>query len=269
MRSSYPHAPEPTKSGVAPLASVSAHKLAVVIPTLREAATINGLVLEVIAALEPTALPFEILVVDDDSDDGIDSALSKLIAAEPRVRLLTRKGERGLAGAILHGWRHTDAEFLAVMDADFQHPPSVLTQIVESLLTGHDLAIGSRYGAGDGLGGWHPLRKLISRTAIWVTGPLQPTSLRVSDPMSGYFAVRRACIESIDFETRGFKLLLEILVRGRVCSVKEIPFTFGKRLAGQSKASPRVAFHYFLLLWKLYRLRSSNRLAFQQAAAAD
>ncbi len=267
MGSSYLYAPEPTNLCIDPLAAVYAHKFALVIPTLREAATIKGLVLEIIAALESAELPFEILVVDDDSGDGIESALAPVLDSDPRVRLLVRKGERGLAGAILHGWRHTDAEFLAVMDADLQHPPSLLPRLLHSLLSGRDIAIGSRYETGNCLDGWHPLRKLISRTAIWATRPLQVNGLHVCDPMSGYFAVSRSCVEGIDFETRGFKLLLEILVRGRIRSAQELPFTFGKRAGGHSKAGLRVALDYFRLLWKLYRLRTDAKLALQQASA--
>ncbi|MDE3200693.1 MAG: polyprenol monophosphomannose synthase [Acidobacteriota bacterium] len=267
MRSSYAHAPEPSNRSLALQPSISVRKIAVVIPTLREAGSIHPLVTQVIAELEKVPLPFEVIVVDDDSRDGVDVALAPIIASDSRVRLLIRTGERGLAGAILHGWRSTDAEFLAVMDADLQHPPSLLPKLAEALCSGNDLAVASRYWEGKCLDGWHPVRRLISRTAIWATGPLLPRSLRVCDPMSGYFCVRRSCMDGIEFETKGFKLLLEILVRGRIRSLQELPFVFGHRTAGKSKAGPRVALHYFQLLRKLYRLRSTAKLALRQAPA--
>ena len=113
--------------------------------------------------------------------------------------------------------------------------------------------IASRYASQHGVQGWNPLRVAISRLSTWATLPLQHKALRVTDPMSGFFIVRRAAIEGLAFETKGFKLLLEILVRGRIRSAREVPFHFGRRHAGKSKAGAMVAFHYLQLLGKLSR----------------
>jgi hypothetical protein len=156
-----------------------------------------------------------------------------------------------LSGAILHGWRHTDATILGVMDADGQHPAEILPELVAAIVSGRDLAIASRYATG-GRGGWNPLRRLISMAAILAAGSLQPAGPRVQDPLSGFFLVQRHSVEHTFFQTAGFKLLLEILVRGRIGSVKEIPFAFGRRRAGRSKVNARVAWEYAVLLGRLY-----------------
>jgi dolichol-phosphate mannosyltransferase len=121
------------------------------------------------------------------------------------------------------------------------------------------MAIGSRYTAGGRLGDWNPARKLFSAAAVWATWPIQHAGIRAKDPMSGFFLVRRKCLDRIQFQPSGFKLLLEILVRGRIRSVEEVPFAFGSRYRGASKANFRVAWDYGLLLVRLYAGRFSLR----------
>jgi dolichol-phosphate mannosyltransferase len=227
-------------------------KLALVIPTLCEAENIGGLLGHVRSVLTPLQIPYEILVVDDDSPDGTAAIVSRIALDDPRVRLLVRKGERGLSGAILYGWQNTDATVLGVMDADLQHPPELLPELISAIEDGRDLVIGSRYTAGGDLGHWNPARKLLSAAAVWVTLPLQRSHLRAKDPMSGFFMVRRCCLPQGAFQKSGFKLLLEILVRGRIQSVREVPFAFGLRYRGSSKANFKVAWDYGLLLARLY-----------------
>ena len=227
-------------------------KFALVIPTLCEATNLRPLLERARSAMEGTGVRYEILVVDDDSRDGTEELVSEIAAEDSRVRPLVRRNERGLSGAILHGWEHTDAEILGVMDADLQHPPELLPKLLNEVLEDCDIAIGSRYAAGGSLGGWNPLRRLISMAAIWLTWPLQGAGMRARDPMSGFFVVRRCCLENVVFQPTGFKLLLEILVRGHIRSVREVPFSFGRRRAGASKASLKVAWEYLRLLARLY-----------------
>jgi dolichol-phosphate mannosyltransferase len=228
-------------------------RLALVIPTLREAKNLEPLLRRVRIALDSCAVAYEVIVVDDASGDGTEDILAGISAEDSRVRLVVRHGERGLAGAVLRGWAETEAQYLAVMDADLQHPPELLPELWAEMRAGADLAIGSRYAAGGSLGGWKAYRHLISRMAIWVTLPVQRSGLRARDPMSGFFMVRRQCIEGVALQTAGFKILLEILARADLRSVAEVPFTFGRRDAGTSKASLRVALDYLLLLLRLYR----------------
>jgi len=230
-------------------------KLALVIPTFREAGNLQVLLDRVRAALDGARVSYEILIVDDDSRDGTVELVSAIAAADPRVRLIVREGERGLSGAVLHGWQCTDAGILGVMDADLQHPPEMLPALLEAIHQGNDLVIGSRYAKGGKVGDWNPVRHFVSAAAIWVTWPVQQRHLRAHDPMSGFFLVRRECLDGIPFQKTGFKLLLEILVRGRMQSVCEIPFSFGLRHAGHSKANMKVALDYAVLLARLYRTR--------------
>lgn len=227
-------------------------RLALVIPTLNEEGNIAPVLDRVRAALEGFEIPFEILVVDDDSRDRTGAIVSALGAEDPRIRLIVRKGQRGLSGAIVDGWRHTDAEILGVMDADLQHPPELLPALYRAIAGGSDLAIGSRYTPGGGIGNWNVLRKLLSSAAVWATWPLQRRGVRAHDPMSGFFLVRRECVQNIAFQRAGFKLLLEILIRSRVSSVEEIPFSFGLRSEGESKANLKVGVDYARLLARLY-----------------
>ncbi len=222
------------------------------IPTLNEEGNIARVLDLARAALEPACIDYELLVVDDDSRDRTAAIVSALAAQDRRVRLIVRKGQRGLSGAILDGWRNTTANFLGVMDADLQHPPELLPALVRAVAGGSDLAIGSRYTAGGDIGDWTFLRKLLSSTAVWATWPLQRSAARAHDPMSGFFIVRRECVENIRFQRTGFKLLLEVLIRGRVSSITEVPFDFGLRTADKSKANFRVGWDYLHLLGRLY-----------------
>src|SRR5208337_143773 len=144
---------------------------------LCEEENIGGLLGHVRSVLDPLNFPYEILVVDDDSPDGTGAQVSAIAREDPRVRLLVRKGQRGLSGAILYGWKNTDAAILGVMDADLQHPPELLPQLVAGIRSGHDLVIGSRYTPGGDLGKWNPVRKLLSTVAVWATWPIQPAGI--------------------------------------------------------------------------------------------
>ena len=222
-------------------------KLGLVIPTLNEAGNIAAALQRARASLDPLGVSYDVTVVDDDSGDGTAEVVQEIAAQDPRVKMLVRRGERGLAGAVIYGWQHTDAELLAVMDADLQHPPELL----KAMQQGYDIAVASRYVAEDAVRGWNPARRLVSLLGTWVTLPLQKRNIRIKDPLSGFFVVRRSCIAGIPLHSQGFKILLEILVRGRVRSAAEIPFLFGVRYAGKSKASLKVALDYFSLLGRL------------------
>jgi dolichol-phosphate mannosyltransferase len=235
-------------------ASTKSDKLALVVPTLNEAGNIELLVQRVQAALSSLPVAYEVIVVDDGSTDGTCEIVRRVSEADPRVRLLVRKNQKGLAGAVLHGWQHSDGNLLGVIDADLQHPPEVLPALIAAVLDGNDIAIGSRYVNAKHVQGWNPIRQAISRLSTLVTLPFQrKKGVHVTDPMAGFFVVRREAIDGIDLQPQGFKLLLDILVRGRIHKTAEVPIQFGLRHAGKSKADVTVAFHYFSLLGKLSR----------------
>lgn len=239
----------------------SENSFALIVPTLNEAGNIDKVLCEVSAALSETGYEYEIIVVDDGSTDGTVDKLRKWTRRDLHVRFIARAGERGLAGAVLEGWSQSGANLLGVIDADLQHPPELLPKLLEGAEQA-DIAIASRYAWNDGTKGWNPLRAAVSRLSTLAATPLiSKKNLQVTDPMSGFFVVHRRCIEGLAFQTTGFKLLLEILVRGRIRTVHEVPYRFGLRRAGRSKANASVAIHYLHLLGRLSRdmvLRSSE-----------
>jgi dolichol-phosphate mannosyltransferase len=232
--------------------------LAVVVPTLNEAANLAVVLDRIRASLAALPVPYELIVVDDDSRDGTENIVHGISAADPRVRLLVRRGERGLAGAITDGWKRTQAEVVGVIDADLQHPPELLPQLWAKIKNGCDLAVASRYAEPGSMRGWNPLRRLVSQVGVVLAKPVQRRSIQVKDPLSGFFLVRRRCLEGLEFERHGFKLLLEILVRANIGSVAEVPFVFGTRQQGASKAGLGTGLHYFFLLGRLWGKKSSS-----------
>lgn len=226
---------------------------ALVVPTLNEAGNIERVLRQIQSVLEPLPIFYELIVVDDGSTDGTPDIVRAYSSSNNRIRLVSRHNQRGLAGAVVHGWGHSDAELLGVIDADLQHPPELLPALLEAMCDDCDIAIGSRYADKNGVDHWNPVRAAISRVSIWAAMPLQRKDLRIEDPMSGFFIVRRDVIDGLSFETKGFKLLLEILVRAPIRSAREIPFHFGVRTAGKSKAGATVALRYLHLLGRLSR----------------
>ena len=243
---------------------VSENTFAIVVPTLDEAGNIDKILAGLSDSLSETGYEYEIVVVDDGSTDGTLEQVRVWTKRDPRVRLLVRTQERGLAGAVLYGWSQSQANLLGVIDADLQHPPELLPELLKAAEQA-DIAVASRYArnhGGNGVKGWNPLRAVVSRLSTLVAAPLiSKKKLGVTDPMSGFFIIHRRCIEGLTFQTTGFKLLLEILVRGRIQRATEVAYNFGLRRAGRSKANATVALHYLHLLGRLSRdlvLRSSE-----------
>lgn len=146
------------------------------------------------------------------------------------------------------------------MDADLQHPPELLPELWKALEAGNgsDLAVASRYVRPDGLRDWNPVRRLLSRLGTrMIESWLRPVT-PVRDPLSGFFLVRRAAIAGVTLQPEGFKILLEILVKGSIRSAAEVPFRFGMRQTGRSKASLKVGWEYLSLLWRLRRARAAT-----------
>ena len=216
-------------------------QLSLVIPTYNERENIELLLKRVHDVLNEAGQPFEIIIVDDDSPDGTWEVAQALVSDYPSLRVIRRINERGLARAVVRGWQEARGEILAVMDGDLQHPPETLLLLIEALeQEGVDIAVASRHTEGGGVSRWNIIRRGISwgatLTATWV---MPGTLAAVRDPMSGYFALRRSVIEGNHLDPEGYKILLEVLGRGRYRTVKEIPYTFVEREWGRSKLGPR------------------------------
>ncbi|TVQ31425.1 MAG: polyprenol monophosphomannose synthase [Phycisphaeraceae bacterium] len=228
--------------------------VSVVIPTFREALNLPDLIPAVSSALSGAGLPFEIIVVDDDSQDGSEEIVREL-AAEHHARILVRKDERGLSSAVIHGFRNANGRVLVCMDADLSHPPDRLPEMARAILDGSaDFVIGSRYVPGGSTDAeWGILRKLNSRIATLLASPLTP----VKDPMSGYFCLPRERFESAPaLNPLGYKIGLELLIKTGAKRVAEIPIEFRDRSRGESKLTLRTQIEYLRHVARLMRFRS-------------
>lgn len=228
-----------------------------VIPTYNESQNLSPLLNQLVPLLDG-ALPhqYELIVVDDDSPDRTWEVALSLTATYPHLRVLRRQQERGLSTAVLRGWQVARGEVLGVIDGDLQHPPEVLLQLLRAMTQGADLAVASRHVDGGGVSEWSLLRRCLSRGAQVLGLLLLPQVVgRVSDPMSGYFLVRRAAIAETVLNPLGYKILLEILARGRVKQIAEVGYVFQERQTGASKVTWKQYVEYLLHLGRL-RTRS-------------
>ena len=254
-------------AGVSPNGNTPTPAVSVVIPTRAEAGNVGPLIARLDQVLPD--LPVEVIFVDDSDDDTPDAI--RAIESSRAVYLIHRRGtERvgGLGGAVVAGMRAARAPYVCVMDADLQHPPEVLEEMyAEALETGSDLVVGSRFCAGGDKGPFGRLRSALSRVSTRAATLLFPTRLwHVSDPMSGCFLVRRDLVDLDSLRPRGFKILLEILVRTPGLTVSEVPLGFGVRHAGHTKASAREAMRY---VGQLGRLQLDQLTAVSPASAAS
>jgi len=221
-----------------------------VIPTYKERDNIRPLVERLGLAL--VQRDYEVVLIDDDSQDGTEEVVAELVAHYP-VRFVVRRGEKGLATAVIAGIGLASYDIVLVMDADLQHPPEVVPSVIAAMDAGADVAVASRYVPGGGNEGWSKLRQIISNGAIFLAHLLLPRSRKVKDPMSGFFAFRREVIRDVKLAPIGYKILLEIIVAARPQNVVEVPFKFHIREKGESKLSVRQERDYLKHLWSLMR----------------
>jgi glycosyltransferase involved in cell wall biosynthesis len=226
-------------------------QLSIVTPTRNEAKNVVALVRSLEAALPDVRK--EIIFVDD-SDDETPAMVQRVrLQAQCEVILLHRPpGQRsdGLGGAVVMGLRAARAPYVCVMDADLQHPPALVARLLqEALETKADMVVASRYRDEGKAQGLNLLRVAVSKSFDTLARLAFPSKLEdVSDPMSGFFLVRKAALTLDALRPRGFKILLEILVRSKKLRIAEVPFVFGMRQAGESKAGLREALKYVRLI---------------------
>jgi dolichol-phosphate mannosyltransferase len=222
--------------------------LSIIIPTFNERANIPSLVHRIDASL--LGRGYELIFVDDNSPDGTAQTIEELKGRYP-VKSLIRKNERGLASAVVLGIHHANGDVLAVMDADLQHPPEILPSLLHRIQHGYDLVIATRYAPGGGSVGWPLRRKLFSTLITLITRAMIKSARDISDPMSGFFLLRRRVMDGVALRPSGYKILLEILVRAQPRSVCSVPYLFHARELERSKAGLRECLEYVGQLWRL------------------
>jgi dolichol-phosphate mannosyltransferase len=257
--------------------------LSIIVPTYNESENILHL-LESIREKIPPSLSSEIVVVDDNSPDRtgelVESYSRTLERSNIRdrdsnspehkmhvdggpidndqthfsVSVIHRNEKMGLVSAIMEGIKFSKGQYILVMDADLSHSPDVIPKMVHELRSPDiDIVVASRYARGGSIKGWPFKRRMISRGAINIARFGLRLNKRVTDPMSGFFAIKRHIIDNVKIDSEGYKILLEILVKSSDAGVKEIPYTFTNRKAGKSKLDNAVIWDYLKAVYQLYR----------------
>jgi dolichol-phosphate mannosyltransferase len=246
--SAFTHADPPPRARIParsspfprPAQHAAAPSVSVVIPTYREAENLPELLSRLDGVRASMLAPMDVVIVDDDSGDGAESVVRA--CAMPWARVIVRRGERGLSSAVIAGLCAAAGEILVVMDADLSHPPESIPDLVQRVVRGADFVVGSRYvpgGSVDEHWGWG--RRLNSRVAAILARPL----VTLSDPLSGFFALRRSTFrECRGLNPIGYKIGLELMVRCRCTRIEEAPIRFTDRRRGVSKLSIREQWNY-------------------------
>jgi dolichol-phosphate mannosyltransferase len=227
-----------------------------IIPTYNEGKNVEKIVQQLSNLLDDI-LPdaYELIVVDDNSPDGTWEIAQGIMPRYPQLRVMRRVEERGLSTAVIRGWQAARGEVLGVIDADLQHPPELLAKLWGEIARGGDMAIASRHVEGGGVSDWSAIRRFLSRGAQTMGLLILPEVIgRVTDPMSGYFMVRRKCIAGRAMSPVGYKIQIEVLARGRVPWIGEVGYVFQERQEGESKVTWK---QYVDYIRHLIRLRFS------------
>ncbi len=222
-------------------------EVSIVVPTYNEADNVERLVSEIVGL----GLDLEIIIVDDSSPDGTGRIAEELKKSYLNLLVLHRK-ERGLASAVVEGFGVATGPIIGVMDADFSHPSDVIPILIKPLFDGGaELVVASRYVKGGRIEGWNFLRKITSRGAVLLARPLTP----IKDSVSGFFFMKREVIKDVTLSPKGYKIGLEVIVKGRFEKAIEVPYTFTNRKTGKSKLSVREYVNYLAHLSRLYKYR--------------
>lgn len=235
------------------------HTISIIVPTYNEKETIISFLEKATHQISKNNLDAGIIVVDDGSPDGTSELIKDFGKLHPNVTLLNRREKKGLASACIYGFNHTESAILGVMDADLSHAPDALPYLLNPLVYDLcDITVGSRYIPGGRVLDWPFRRYLVSRTACFL-GSLITT---VRDVTSGFFFFKREVIHNVHLDPVGFKICLEILVKGNYQTIMEVPFTFSDRISGKSKMGTKEILFYLQHLYKLHKYKKSRKNVF-------
>jgi dolichol-phosphate mannosyltransferase len=227
--------------------------VSIIIPCYNERDGIRDLVTRIFSSLSRSGEDVEVVIVDDNSPDGTGEERLK---SEFTIQVLHRAGKLGLSSAVIDGFKLAKGDILGVMDADLSHDPAILPEMIKVIREGRaEVTVGSRYVPGGGIKNWPLKRQIISRTAILMGSFLAP----VRDLTSGYFFFRKEVIEGITLNPIGFKIGLEIFVKGAYRKLVEVPFVFTDRRSGSSKMNSKEIYNYLVQLGDLWSYRIAHR----------
>ncbi|MFT5208014.1 MAG: dolichol-phosphate mannosyltransferase [Candidatus Omnitrophota bacterium] len=222
----------------------------IVVPTYNEIKNIPELLSSINQEMSKRQMEnYEVLIMDDDSPDGTINLVKDL--EMPKVRGINRKGKpRGLSAAVIDGFEQAKGDILICMDADLSHSPAKVPELIQAILDGAIVSVGSRYVPGGGVKNWPFLRQASSRAACLVAKLVTP----VKDATSGFFAVKKEALKGVELDSLGFKIGLEVFVKAKHQGrIKEVPIIFKDRTAGESKLSGQVIHCFFEQVWTLFK----------------
>lgn len=232
---------------------LSGDEFSIIIPTYHEAKNIPALIQE-IAQVNFKHKTFEVILVDDDSQDGTMEIVEQLRSQYAWLKVIHRQKKRSLSHSILDGLKSSCYPFLVIMDADLSHPPHKIPEMLNYLADQQvDMVIGSRYiSGGSSDESWPLARKVLSKTAAWAARRF--LSIQAKDPLSGFIAFRKATCFADELQPISWKIGLEIIVKCNYKHIQEVPIRFSKRRYGSSKLTFKVAFDCWRHVLKLMRL---------------
>jgi len=215
--------------------------LSITIPTYNEKENIQKLLEKIYKEFKEFKINGEVIIVDDGSPDGTGDIVEKLKNKYKTLQCIHRQGKLGLSSAVLKGFSISKSNILGVMDADLSHPTEKINEMYQTIKKDNfDLVIGSRYIKEGKIEGWGLYRKVLSKGATL----LARVFTNVKDPMTGYFFIKKECLEGVEINPKGFKILLEVLIKAKYNRVKEIPIIFINRTEGKSKAGMGEIIYY-------------------------
>lgn len=229
--------------------------ISVILPTYNESENIGIIVPRIFSVLKGSSLEGEIIIIDDNSPDGTAAAAMELVR-DKTLKVFVRNNERGLATAVMKGFEIASGDIYVVMDADLSHPVEKIPEMVKPILAGNcDLTVGSRYSGVGGCVDWPFIRRVMSK----LSGLLARGLTNLTDPTSGFMAIKKDALNGVKLDPVGWKIVLEIVVKTGI-KFQEIPIVFSDRLKGRSKLDIKIKAQYIVHLWKLYRYKISRFL---------
>ena len=215
--------------------------LSITVPTYNEKENIEILLNKIFTEFKEHKINGEIIIVDDNSPDGTGKIVESLKKKHKNLKIIHRTGKLGLSSAVLKGFFVSKGEVLGVMDADLSHPPEKIPEMFSIIKKKEaDFVIGSRYIKRGRIEGWNFKRKAMSKVATLLAKPFT----NVKDPMTGFFMIKSECLKGRKFNPKGFKILLELIIKAKYKKIKEVPIVFVNRTKGKSKVGTNEIFSY-------------------------